>query len=177
MPMWEVEAFAAVREFIETGGDVLLVIAFVTLMMWSLILERFWYFRAGHRREARRVQVVWDGRLDHSSWHAHQVRRLLISEVQHKLSSGLGLIKTLVALCPMLGLLGTVTGMIEVFDVMAIAGSGNTRGMASGVSKATLPTMAGMVAALSGMLFSIQLERFAESETERMADHLEITHE
>jgi len=68
-----------------------------------------------------------------------------------------------------------VTGMIEVFDVMA-AGSGNTRGMAGGVSKATLPTMAGMVAALSGMLFSIQLERFAEDETQRVADQLELQH-
>ncbi len=76
----------------------------------------------------------------------------------------------------MLGLLGTVTGMIEVFDVMA-AGSGNTRGMAGGVSKATLPTMAGMVAALSGMLFSIQLDRFAREESERVADGLEIVHE
>jgi biopolymer transport protein ExbB len=64
-----------------------------------------------------------------------------------------------------------------VFDVMAIAGSGNTRGMASGVSKATLPTMAGMVAALSGMLFSIQLERFADDEAARVADSLEVIHE
>jgi biopolymer transport protein ExbB len=175
--MWEVEAFAAVREFIETGGDVLLVIAFVTVVMWSLIIERFWYFSAGHRRETRRIREIWDTRADHSSWNAHQVRRLLVSEMEEKLNSGLGLIKTLVALCPMLGLLGTVTGMIEVFDVMAIAGSGNTRGMASGVSKATLPTMAGMVAALSGMLFAIQLERYASSEAERAADHLEIVHE
>jgi biopolymer transport protein ExbB len=77
----------------------------------------------------------------------------------------------------MFGLLGTVTGMIEVFDVMALTGSGNTRGMAAGVSKATLPTMAGMVAALSGMLFSIQLDRFSRDEAERVADHLEIAHE
>jgi len=69
-----------------------------------------------------------------------------------------------------------VTGMIEVFDVMALAGSGNARGMAAGVSKATLPTMAGMVAALSGMLFSIQLERFARHESERVADSLELVH-
>jgi biopolymer transport protein ExbB len=77
----------------------------------------------------------------------------------------------------MFGLLGTVTGMIEVFDVMASTGSGNARGMAAGVSKATLPTMAGMVAALSGMLFSIQLERFARDESERVADSLEVVHE
>jgi biopolymer transport protein ExbB len=63
--------------------------------------------------------------------------------------------------------------MIEVFDVMA-AGGGNTRGMAAGVSKATLPTMAGMVAAISGMLFHIQLERFAADASERVEDHLEM---
>ena len=175
--MPEAEAVAAVRDFVETGGDVLLVIAFVTLVMWTLLIERFWYFRTGHRRERERVQEIWRARRDHGSWNAHQIRRLLISQVDLKLTRGLGLIKTIVALCPMFGLLGTVTGMIEVFDVMAIAGSGNTRGMASGVSKATLPTMAGMVAALSGMLFSIQLERFARDESQRVADRLELAHE
>ena len=175
--MWGVEWLAAIREFIETGGDVLLAIAFVTLVMWSLIIERVWYFQTGHRREKRRVVEFWLARSDHHSWAAHQIRRLLIAEVELKLSSGLGLIKTIVAVCPMLGLLGTVTGMIEVFDVMALAGSGNERGMASGVSKATLPTMAGMVAALSGMLFSLQLDRFAQAESARVADHLDVSHE
>ncbi len=172
--MPELEAVGAVRDFIETGGNVLLVIAFVTGVMWTLIIERFWYFRSGHRVEIDRVRRTWEAREDRESWHAQAIRRLLVSQVKLKLTRGLGLIKTIVALCPMLGLLGTVTGMIEVFDVMAIAGSGNTRGMAGGVSKATLPTMAGMVAALSGMLFSIQLERFARHETERVADQLEM---
>jgi len=174
--MPDFEALGAVRDFIETGGDVLLVIAFVTAVMWTMIIERFWYFQIGHRAEKRRVMDVWEARDDHRSWYAHQIRRLLVSETRLKLTRGLTMIKTIVAVCPMFGLLGTVTGMIEVFDVMAIAGSGNTRGMAGGVSKATLPTMAGMVAALSGMLFSIQLERFANEETERVADHLEVEH-
>jgi biopolymer transport protein ExbB len=173
--MWEVEAIAAVREFIERGGDVLLVIAFVTAVMWTLMVERFWYFRTGHKREKKRAWTMWQNRIDHSSWNAHQIRQLLISEVTAKLTGNLGMIRTTVAICPMLGLLGTVTGMIEVFDVMA-TGGGNTRGMAAGVSKATLPTMAGMVAALSGMLFSIQLESYAEHESQRIADHLELEH-
>jgi len=50
------------------------------------------------------------------------------------------------------------------------------RGMAGGVSKATLPTMAGMVAALSGLLFSAQLERRAKREAQLMADRLVIAH-
>ncbi len=171
--MWEIESIAKVREFVEQGGDVLLVIAFTTAVMWTLMLERFWYFRVGHQRVRDEIKKMWTSRDDRSSWNAHQIRRQLISQVAGKLNEGLGMINTTVAICPMLGLLGTVTGMIEVFDVMA-AGAGNTRGMAGGVSKATLPTMAGMVAALSGMLFSIQLQRFAQDETQRVADHLEL---
>jgi len=175
--MPEIEVIAAVRDFVELGGNVLLAIAFVTGLMWSLIVERVFYFRMTHPQEKKRVQALWSARPDHSSWGAHQIRRMLVSDVKLKLERGLGLIKTAVALCPLFGLLGTVTGMIEVFDVMALAGSGNARGMAAGVSKATLPTMAGMVAALSGMLFSIQLERFARHESERVADSLELVHE
>ncbi len=171
--MWEIEIFAVVRAFIEQGGNVLLVIAFVTGVMWTLILERFWYFRTGYRREAQRIQQLWNARTDPSSWNSKQIRRLLIADLTGSLNWGLGMIGTLVALCPMLGLLGTVTGMIEVFDVMA-GGGGNTRGMAAGVSKATLPTMAGMVAAISGMLFHIQLVRFAEDACRRVADRLEL---
>jgi len=172
----ELEAVAAVRDFVERGGDVLLVIAFVTAVMWTLIYERFWYFRRQHRREVERIREVWEARSDHSSWEAHHIRRMLVSQVRLKLQRGLGPIQTLVKLCPMFGLLGTVTGMIEVFDVMAVAGSGNARGMAAGVSKATLPTMAGMVAALSGMLFSVQLSRFAVDEADRVADSLASEH-
>jgi len=60
--------------------------------------------------------------------------------------------------------------------LVPLAGSGNARGMAGGVSKATLPTMAGMVAALSGMLFSIQLRRWALDEGDRVEDGLDIEH-
>ena len=175
--MWALESVAQVRDFLETGGDVLLLIALTTFAMWTLILERFWYFRIAHPRYVKKVLRSWDEREDQGSWNAQQIRRLRVSETQLKLDQGLNMIKTLVALCPLLGLLGTVTGMIEVFDVMAVAGSGNARAMASGVSKATIPTMAGMVAALSGLIFSVQLERFARDEGDRVADALTVVHE
>ncbi len=124
------EAVEAVRDFVETGGDVLLVIAFVTGVMWTMILERGMYVWLGHKAEAQRIRDIWNQRDDHSSWHAHMIRRMLVSEMELKLNRGLGFIKTIVAVCPMFGLLGTVTGMIEVFDVMAFTGSGNARGMA-----------------------------------------------
>ena len=162
----------AVRDFLERGGDVLYLILGVTFFMWALILERQWYYRRLFPGEAREVIETWQARRDQTSWYARQVRDLLISGVRQNLQHSLLMVKTLVAVCPLLGLLGTVTGMIEVFDVMAIAGGGNVRTMAAGVSKATIPTMAGMVAALSGLYFSVSMERFAQRETERVADHL-----
>ena len=165
-PVW------LVRDFLETGGRVLIFILITTFLMWTLMLERFYYFRFGHPKEAQRVIDIWESRSEHASWASHQIRRMLIGQISAQLNSGIAMIKTLVALCPLLGLLGTVTGMIEVFDVMAIAGSGNARAMASGVSRATVPTMAGMVAAISGLVFSVQIERFASDETERIADEM-----
>jgi len=170
MPLSEI--ISTVEDFLETGGDVLLVIMAVTFLMWTLILERLWYFRFAHPSEVSQARQVWEEREDKRSLRANQIRRLLISQVQLKLNHSLFLIRTFVALCPILGLLGTVTGMIEVFEVMAVAGSGNARAMAAGISKATIPTMAGMVAALSGLIFSVQMDRFAQNEGERVAGQL-----
>jgi biopolymer transport protein ExbB len=169
----EIEVIAKVRDFVEQGGDVLFVIAMATALLWTLIYERFWYFRTLHRKEVARVKDIWYSRFERSSWEAGHIRRMMLSNMRLNLIAGLGPIQTLIKVAPMLGLLGTVTGMIEVFDVMA-GGSGNARGMAAGVSKATLPTMAGMVAAISGMIFSVQLRRFADDEAQRVADSLEI---
>ena len=169
-PIWN--ALATVSDFLETGGDVLLWILLVTLVMWTLIVERLLYFRREHPKVAAAVQQRWDQREDQTSWYALRIRGQWISEIRVRLRHSVPLIQSLVALCPLLGLLGTVTGMMEVFDVMAVSGSGNARAMASGISKATIPTMAGMVAALSGLYFTISMDRFVHEETERIADNL-----
>ena len=175
--MLEFQAFSDVRDFIETGVSVLRVVAAVTFGMWVLILERYWYLSWVHPKLAARVQRKWDARPDHGSWNEKKKKKMLLTEVDLELDRGLQIIRSLVALCPMLGLIGTVTGIIEVFDVMAIAGTGNVRCMAGGVSRATLPTMAGMVAALSGLIFSVQLERRAKRESQNMFDRLVLSHD
>jgi biopolymer transport protein ExbB len=164
--------YEAIRDFLEMGGPVLLVIGVLTLVMWVLIFERLIYFRTAHRRLVQQVVSTWEGRSERSSWHARKIRLALISRVSLAVEEYLPLIKTLVALCPLLGLLGTVTGMIEVFEVMAFSGTGNPRSMAAGVSKATIPTMAGMVAALSGVFAATLLARFAHREVEHLRAEL-----
>ena len=164
--------FSDIRSFLESGGTVLYWIMVAVFGMWVLIIERFWYFASGHPKQVAQTLKVWHARSDHKSWYAHRIRESMISQVSQNLNRGIPLIKTFVALCPLIGLLGTVTGMIEVFDIMALTGSGNARAMASGVSKATLPTMAGMVGAISGIFFATRLDRYAKAKTEEVADHL-----
>ena len=135
-------AFSSVRDFLELGGDVLLALMLATFVMWILIIERYWHFATAHKTIASSTIEAWNKRSDHDSWFARRIREKLISEVKQSSQRGLIYIKTLVAAAPLLGLLGTVTGMVEVFDVMAITGSSNARAMAAGISKATLPTMA-----------------------------------
>ncbi len=167
-----VDALNNIRDFMDLGGGVLWAIMLVTFLMWMFIIERIWYlyFIAPSRLQA--LQAEWDGRADTSSWYARRIREAMISRASDELNQNVLYIKTLIAICPLLGLLGTVTGMIQVFDVMALTGTGNARAMASGVSKATVPTMAGMVAALSGIFLSSRIERKAESEAALLEDEL-----
>ena len=170
------EAYEAIVRFMERGGDVLFLVMIVTFLMWMLIIERLWYFRAVYRKEARRVLEAWEARRERKSWHAHKIRGAMVSEGTQNLNQSVMMIKTLVAVCPLIGLMGTATGMIEVFDVMAVLGNSNARAMAAGVSKATIPTMAGMVAALSGVFMSTYIERKAKREGERLEDSLTMDH-
>lgn len=164
--------YEQVRDFLEMGGPVLLAIGALTLVMWILIFERVIFYRTGLRRLTQGVLATWKARSERRSWNARSIRDAMISRVSLSIDEYLPLIKTLVALCPLLGLLGTVTGMIEVFEVMAFSGTGNPRSMAAGVSRATIPTMAGMVAALSGLFASTLLARFAHRRVEHLRAEL-----
>ena len=165
-------ALESVRDFLELGGPVLSLIGILVLIMWTLLFERLIYLWQGHPSAFQSALVEWRTRAERTSWQACQIRLMMISIVSQKLERNLILIKATVALCPLLGLLGTVTGMVEVFEVMALSGSGNPRSMAAGVSKATVPTMAGMVAALSGLGVIAWLDNYAQRERERLGEQM-----
>jgi biopolymer transport protein ExbB len=171
-----IDLWEPIRDFLELGGNVLVVIGWTIFFMWVLILERFIFFQTRLKQQAQEVFRTWEARAERTSWEAASIRQALVSQVRLSANAGLPMIKTLVALCPLLGLLGTVTGMVEVFDVMAVTGTGNARAMASGVSKATVPTMAGMVGALSGVLFATILTNRANREVELLEDELTMDH-
>ncbi len=170
--IWFYDAVASIRDFLELGGDVLYAIMATLVLMWTFIMERLWFFYKVHPGEKNKIVEAWEARADTTSWYAKRIREQLISEASIALAHNVSLIKALIAICPLLGLMGTVTGMISVFDVMTFAGSANARAMAAGVSMATVPTMAGMVAALSGVYFGTWLEHKASTEAEKLEDLL-----
>ncbi|WP_375203579.1 MotA/TolQ/ExbB proton channel family protein [Hyphococcus sp.] len=166
--------YSALMDFLGAGGNVLVAIMVVTFFMWALIIERLMYWTGAHAGVAKRAQRAWAARTDHKSWYAHVIRERLISETSQEAARFNNVIRALVAVTPLLGLLGTVTGMVEVFDVMAVTGSSNARLMAAGISKATIPTMAGLVASLSGLIFINAFDRNVQKATGQISDDLLI---
>ena len=165
------DIFETIRDFLDQGGQVIVIIAWVIFAMWAMIIERVLYLRTEHRQ---RVQAAFDelsSRPDEGSWSFEAVRAGAISQLGQRLQAGIPMIRTLAAVCPLLGLLGTVTGMIVIFDVMAAMGNSSPRAVAGGVAQATMTTMAGMVGALSGVFPAVLLARISSENINTLRTH------
>lgn len=160
--------------YLNAGGPVVVALLASTFLMWLLISERVLYFLFSAGRMLKTQAQRWDGRNDHGTWEAHAFRERLISEVRVENERFLGPIKALIVITPLLGLLGTVTGMIEVFQVIVDTGSSNARLMASGISRATIPTMTGLAVSLTGVFSINYLERKNTRSVADLSDQLTV---
>ena len=163
------EGFFELHDFLDTGGPVLWGILLLTIVLWAFILERYWFILRVYPKRLDLWLTSWNDRVDKCSWYARKIRQMIISRAEGELHQSLSVIKTLISLGPLFGLLGTVTGMIEVFDIMALAHESDARMMASGISKAIITTMAGLMVALTGLYPAMQLTQRAR----RALGHLE----
>ncbi len=168
LPLW----LEPLEQLVEAGGAILVVIALVATLLFSLALERVLFFRLTYRRARCALIRRWAARSDHLSWSALTLREVWTRQLIDRLQRPLPWLKLLVALCPLLGLLGTVTGMIAVFDSLALTETSQARAMADGVARATLPTLAGMAVAVVGLLFTSRLEQVIRREDQRLHDRL-----
>ena len=156
----------------EKGGNILWLIFFSLLALWFFIIERYYFLKSIYPKVSREQKQKWDNISNKQTWFARNIRRQIVSEVSRELNKFLGAINTLIVLFPLLGLLGTIVGMIAIFDIMAITGTGNARLMASGISMAVIPTMSGMVAAISGIYFSNYFKKRSRFEIQKFQESL-----
>jgi biopolymer transport protein ExbB len=163
---------ADITGFLSSGGPVLYGILAISIILWVLILDRYWFFSRESKELCIAQRDVWLALPTHDDWNALKIRNLLISKVAIEFDRYRSTIHLLVVICPLMGLLGTVTGMINVFDVMAVTGTGNARAMASGISMATVPTMAGMVVSLIGLYFKTRFDGMAKKQLDMFKDKL-----
>ncbi len=162
----------AVSDLVDQGGPFVVCIFLCGLVMWTLVVERWWYFSRVLPNEIRRTLAGWQARDEHRSWCARQIRAAMISRVNSAMSANLLLLRMLVPLSPLLGLVGTVSGMLEVFDSMALRGSADARAMASGVSEAMICTLTGLAVSITGLYPVYYFQNRARMETELLADEL-----
>lgn len=174
MPIDPLRFLYDIQEFLEAGGPVVRLLMLLAIGLWAMIFERLLFYRRVMPGLLAEIRAAWDIRTDRTSWYAQKIRRRFLAEAQRQIRGPLPMIRAFVALCPLVGLLGTVTGMIQVFDVMAVLGTGNAREMASGVSAATLPTLAGMVLALSGMYPIARFQGVLDEETRKLHDYMNL---
>ncbi|PAJ76266.1 energy transducer TonB [Pseudoalteromonas sp. NBT06-2] len=151
-----------IEEQVHQGGIVGYVILAVGVIALLISLERFisLFFIGGKMRRQLKDKVARDdnplGRVmkvkDQFPHVAYDTLELKLSEAilreMPKITRNLTLIKIISVVAPLLGLLGTVTGMINTFQAITLFGTGDPKLMAGGISQALVTTVLGLVVAI-----------------------------
>ena len=116
----------------------------------AVLLERILFFaRHGRRREAQRLREALRALPEGEEGRRVEVARGVLEQAKR----GLSLLAVSASVAPLLGLLGTVTGMIRAFQQITLHGTGDPRLLAGGISEALVTTEAGLLVAIPAMLF------------------------
>lgn len=168
-------------EIVRSGGWMMLPIILASIIAAAIIIERLWSLQARKVVPEHLVAKVWHllktgelgeeevrnlhassplGRLLATGLMYRDRSRELVKEmvedtgrhVAHELERYLNTLGTIAAISPLMGLLGTVIGMIEVFSVITVQGVGNPGALASGISQALVTTAAGLIVAIPALI-------------------------
>jgi biopolymer transport protein ExbB len=177
-------------EYLKQGGWIMIPLIGFSLLMWVLILERWWAFRVLEQHDiritgavdalkagglagtpdglrARLVHAYLDLRAEDPALNRRVLQECALG-LRNGLHARLAAIAVLASIAPLLGLLGTVLGMIETFDVISVFGTGNARAMAGGISVALVTTQSGLIIAIPGLFISGSLKRRAQALEHRL---------
>tara|TARA_Y100000748_G_C15388752_1_gene446684 strand:+ start:10 stop:519 length:510 start_codon:yes stop_codon:yes gene_type:complete len=141
------------NELFLRGGPVLYVLFFVTLIIFYILIEKYRFIFFNSESWLKLKLSEFKKEFPPETTDYKFVESVLLASVSRESKTNIKMLEGLISMCPMIGLLGTVYGMIEVFEVLSFLGTGNPRAMSSGVAMATIPTMSGMVITLFGLYF------------------------
>ncbi len=183
-------------EYLRPGGVVMIPLILTSLCMWALIVDRIIYFRRIDRNDVDLKQAVEMLDRDLAPKTSNGLRsRFMANFLKERTGSRkvdlgildlcvirqrpyitryLAVIGVLAAIAPLFGLLGTVTGMVTTFEVIALFGTGNAKAMAGGISEALITTQSGLLVAIPGLFMSAFLMRRARGIQSRL-DELVMT--
>ncbi len=156
--------------YIEKGGIIVKILIVLnitgfTVMLWKLLVLKLARHKNGHM-----VYEIIDTIKNHNLNFTPQLLENSIQYQIQKLEHGLGTIKVIAVISPLLGLLGTVTGVLMAFETVASKGLGNPADFSNGVSVALITTVAGLVVAIPhyiGYNYFISLLDTIETELEK----------
>ena len=170
-------------DYLRHGGVIMLPLLAVSLVMWGVIFYRLFALKWLYERNVPPAQAgewLHSGVVPESHGYCGITTQLVETFMQSRsgdptldryvldeavlavsgsLERGLNLIGVLAAIAPLLGLLGTVLGMIGTFDTIAVFGTGNARAMAGGISEALITTQTGLLIAIPGLYMRNFLQR------------------
>lgn len=127
----------SLQQLFSRGGIVLWALAGLSALLWVLALEKLLAVRAYEKLSKPEVSALKPS-----------------LRIPSTTDASLSLIEAIVHILPLVGLLGTVVGMIHAFDVLSASGGSDPKGLAEGISQALITTLAGLVTSLSGLLMS-----------------------
>ncbi|HCY18883.1 MAG TPA: MotA/TolQ/ExbB proton channel family protein [Deltaproteobacteria bacterium] len=188
-------------EIILKGGIVMIPLIVCSILSVAIIIERliFWSKQKKGAMPEDILKMAQDGKFDElvkgSSDSNSSISKIILSGVKNKNTSAslamesaaieeiaktkkyLPALDTIITLAPLLGLLGTIVGMIQSFDIMSVAGIGQPHAVTGGVAEALIATAAGITVAITTLVpynyFLSKVERATE-EMERYATRMEM---
>jgi biopolymer transport protein ExbB len=171
-------------------GMIIMGLGALTAVFGLLIIIRLFLVRmavAGQKRKAQpakgnplgRVMLAYEGAKNADADTVELKLDEAILQESPKLEFGLNFVKLIAGIAPLLGLLGTVTGMIETFQAMMIYGAGDPQLMAGGISVALVTTMLGLIVAIPLLIihsFAASLSRSVQSTLEEQSAGIVARH-
>lgn len=139
-------------QYIDRGGFIVYILIFLNIVGWSIMLFKIYQLSFMKYKKAYIVQKTLESIKPISPTFQLKILHNSIDTHIKALESGLNIVKIIAIISPLLGLLGTVVGVLDAFDSIASKGLGEASVFASGISVALITTIAGLIVAIPHLI-------------------------